>query len=355
LLAAIDPDIIGFQEILGHSASETEALVRTALGHDSSEIWYSDRVDPDLVVVSRYPILASYSIPGGFGGDANAAFLLDLSSTWGTEVLLIDAHPPCCRNDEARQADFDAMMGFLRDSRSGTGALTLAQDAPVVILGDMNMVGEARQLSTLLNGDIVNTSQWGPPFVPDWDDTSLSDLAPRHVALPMTYTWYNDQSAFHPGRLDFMVFTDSVLEPGNGYVLFTLAMSTESLSAHGLLAGDADTASDHLPVVADFRLRGASGTRSAEDALPGDTSLSASFPNPTRGQTTIRFRTRHSGPILLVLQDLLGRQVLMLKDGVLAAGDHQVTANLTALPPGLYFYTLQSQGTHTTRSVTLLR
>lgn len=355
LLAAIQPDIIGFQEILGHSAAETESLVRAALGHDSSEIWYSERVNPDLVVVSRYPILASYSIPGGFGGDANAAFLLDLTSRWGTEVLLINAHPPCCRNDDARQLDFDAMMAFVRDSRAGTGTLSLGQDVPIVILGDMNMVGEARQLSTLLNGDIVNTSRWGSPFAPDWDGTSLRDLSPRHVALPMTYTWYNDESAFHPGRLDFVVFTDSVLEPGNGFVLFTLAMSAESLSANSLLSGDATTASDHLPVVADFRLKRAASTGSAEDALPFESSLSAGFPNPTEGTATIRFSTRQSGYVRLILRDVLGREVRVLRDETLEAGEHQTTADLTGLPPGVYFYTLLAGGAQITRPISLVR
>jgi endonuclease/exonuclease/phosphatase family metal-dependent hydrolase len=353
LIKAIEPDIIGFQEIQNHSAAETESLVRAALGTGGT--WFSRRVNPDLVLVSRYPILAQASIPGGNGGDANAAFLLDLTSVWGAHVLLIDAHPPCCRNDIQRQLDFDAIMGFVRDSRSGAGPFDLPEDSPIVILGDMNMVGDARQLSTLVNGDIVNTSQWGPPFAPDWDDTALADLSPRHVALPMTYTWYNDDSAFHPGRLDFMVYSDSVLEPGTGFVLFTPAMSADALAAHGLQPGDATLASDHLPVVADFRLKASLGTASEQPSHPSDVSLLPGFPNPARGLITIQFSTREGGHVRLVLTDLLGREVRVLIDGQKPAGQHAAAADLTGLRSGVYIYTLQAKGAHISRSVTLIR
>ncbi|MFT5142169.1 MAG: endonuclease/exonuclease/phosphatase family metal-dependent hydrolase [Rhodothermales bacterium] len=356
LLAAINPDIIGFQEILNHSAADTEALVRAAVPSAPGQTWFSARVSPDLVVVSRYPIIRIFSIPGGNNGDANAAFLLDLTDPWGTELLLVDAHPPCCRNDEARQLDFDAMMAFIRDARDAGGVLDLASETPVIVLGDMNMVGEARQLETLLSGDILNTGAWGPPFAPDWDGSALADLVPPHVSLPMTFTWYNEDSAFHPGRLDFMVYTDSVLEPANNFVLFTPAMPADSLTAHGLLSEDATLASDHLPVVGDFRLKsegtGIQGSTGGPRSTPV---LGAPYPNPFRNAATVPFDLPSASNVRLTLLDLLGREVRVLTEGHVPAGGGQIHFSATGLPPGTYFIRLEGSQVDNVRPILLIR
>jgi hypothetical protein len=42
-------------------------------------------------------------------------------------------------------------------------------------------------------------------------------------------------------------------------------------------------------------------------------------------------------------------------DGVLEAGAHQVTFDAAALPSGLYFYNLQSEGRQLTGRMTLVR
>ena len=317
LLQAVAPDIIGFQEILGHTAEQTAAVVAAAVPLPSGQTWQAVRVSPDLVVVSRFPIRRPFAVEG------NAAFLLDLQAEWGTDLLLIDAHPPCCRADEARQFEFDAMMAFIREAKATGGVLDLAPETPIVLLGDMNMVGFARQLNTLLTGQIVNT-EFGPSFDPDWDDTPLADLMPRHVALPMTFTWYNENSNFHPGRLDFIIYTDSVLEPGNRFVLFTPAMPADSLAAYGLQPGDATFASDHLPVVGDFRYTPSTGT-AVEDPKPGvpaTYTLAQNYPNPFNPTTRITYALPASGRARLAVYDVMGREVAVLFEEVKTAGRH---------------------------------
>ncbi|MDX1430014.1 MAG: endonuclease/exonuclease/phosphatase family protein [Rhodothermales bacterium] len=267
ILRALQPDIIGFQEILQYTAEETEQVVSTALPPPDGEQWHSDRIS-DLVIVSRFPILQSFPIRGVTSNPANGAFLLDLREEWGTNLLLIVAHPPCCRADDARQTEIDAMMAFLRSAMTEGGDVDLDDRTPVVILGDMNLVGFKEQLNTLLTGEIVNTSVFGLSFAPDWDDTDLADLLPRHSSLPMTFTWYNEESSFHPGRLDYMIYTDSVLEPANRYVLFTPSLPGDTLASHGLLPSDATVASDHLPVVGDFRYASTGTTNEPREVNP---------------------------------------------------------------------------------------
>ena len=126
---------------------------------------------------------------------------------------------------------------------------------PVIVAGDLNLVGHSRQLRTLLEGAILDTATHGPGRPLDWDGTALADAAPLHTTGRETYTWRGDDSPFAPGRLDFILYTDSVLELANGFVLWTPDLRDADLERTGLHARDTVTASDHLPVVADFVFR----------------------------------------------------------------------------------------------------
>ncbi len=144
----------------------------------------------------------------------------------------------------------DLIMAFVRDVKSGEGAVRLNPGTPIALVGDANLVGHAQQRVTLLAGDIVNVDQFGPEFAPDWDDTPFTDLLPRHTHRPVTFTWYGGD--FSAGRLDYVVYSDAVLDVGNRFVLFTPEMPDTALARYGLEWDDTLVASDHLPVVVDF-------------------------------------------------------------------------------------------------------
>ena len=80
-------------------------------------------------------------------------------------------------------------------------------------------------------------------------------------------------------------------------------------------------------------------------------SLGQSAPNPTTGQVAISMRLTAPGRVSLTVRDLNGREVLrLLQDEQLTSGTHVVTADVSALPSGTYFYTLESaSGTETQR------
>jgi endonuclease/exonuclease/phosphatase family metal-dependent hydrolase len=241
LVAAADPDIICFQEIYDHSASQTAALVGSWLGGAWSGV-----ANTDCKTVTRRPILDSWPVGN------ELATLIDAGATLGSELLVINAHLPCCDNDGGRQDAADEIMAFVRDARTPGGQLDLDSDTPIVITGDLNLVGFARQLETLLTGDIVDEGTYGSDFAPDWDGTDLLDVVARQTEKRMGYTWRRDTSSFWPGRLDFIIATDSVTAIGNRFILYTPEMSPGELAANGLLAGDSH-ASDHLLLAADLR------------------------------------------------------------------------------------------------------
>lgn len=262
VLRTVQPDLMGFQEIYEHSATETQQVVASLFASSDDRPWHSAKAGRDLVAVSRYPIQSTYEIPG-YKRYASAGFLINTHTALGTNLLFIVAHPPCCTGghpsaDEQRQQVVDGIVAFIRDAKTPGGTLDVAPKTPIIIAGDMNFVGEDQQPRTLRTGEIINTEQFGPPIDPDWDGSALTDLSPRLTGWPMDFTWYDPSSSFSPGRLDYMLYTDSVLEAVHRYVLFTRTLSEDMLSAHGLQRDDVMQAADHLPVVADFALRGSS-------------------------------------------------------------------------------------------------
>ena len=238
MVAAIDADIMGFQEIYDFTSADIVNVIKVLLDGP----WYHAKRFPDVHCISRYPILDQASING------NGAFLLDLGDR---EVLLINVHFPCCENDLDRQEEVDNVMRFIRESKEGLSNIPLQEDTPIILLGDMNLVGFADQLHTLLKGDISNNGAYGPDFAPDWDGGELADVRPLVTGLPMAYTYEDESSSFGPGRLDFVLYTPSVLKVTNSFVLKTETLDPLVREEANLLSNDSQS-SDHLPLVVDF-------------------------------------------------------------------------------------------------------
>jgi len=248
IIKALEPDIMGFQEAYDdndtNDVNDIEALFEDWFPevnwHVSSE-WNGN------FVVSRYPILHQ-----GNHSWRSMGVLLDTEEDLGTPLFFINSHFSCCDANDNRQEQVDELMSFVRDLKNGLGPFTLEYGTPIVHVGDFNLVGYRQQLTTLTDGDIVDEASYGIDFLPDWDDSPLTDLFSRQTHIRMGYTWRSDNSEWNPGKLDYILYTDSVLEPVKHFVLNTLAMSEEDLSFYNLNSKDTKKASDHLPRVMDI-------------------------------------------------------------------------------------------------------
>jgi hypothetical protein len=168
--------------------------------------------------------------------------------------LLVSSHLKCCggtSNEATRQAQADEFMAFLRNSRTPGNSPSLPATTPVLYGGDLNLVGLAQPMRTLTTGDLVNNATYGPDFAPDADGTAFTELPLTLSDFPADYTWENASGQFIPGKLDIVVVSDATVQPLRGFALHTGKMSSERLSQWGLLAGDTEAASDHVPVVVD--------------------------------------------------------------------------------------------------------
>jgi hypothetical protein len=243
IFKAAKPDIIGFCEIYDASSAQVATKIESFLPSTSGQQWYHDQVNPDIRIVSRYPIKQALAL------DGNGVFLLNVK---GKDLLYIVCHLPCCDNEISRQREVDKIMGFVRDVRYGISSINVGLNTPIVIGGDMNFVGLREQVETFISGNIINNGSFGPDFKPDWDNSNLEDAKPKTTGLPSTITWYNEDGSYSAGRLDYIFYTGSTFKLKNSFSLWTPDMTSTQLSQNGLTTFDIVNVSDHTPLVTDF-------------------------------------------------------------------------------------------------------
>lgn len=357
---AIEPEIVGFTEVYDASSQAVADRLEFFLPSGEGQDWYNEKEVSDIIIVSRFQIKQSFPIDSDVGHDASGAFLLDLRPKYDSDMLVIVSHPKCCggrENDDKRQNQFDAIIAFLRDAVNNGGDLTIQPNIPIVIMGDMNLVGDSRQYETLITGDIKINGNYGEDFAPDWDGGNLDDAKPYATNTNMTYT--TNPGGFPPGRLDFIVYSGSVMEMVNSYIIDSKKLDSFELSQYGLSPDDTEV-SDHLPVVADFDLSPITDIKKKDDA-PKKFGLMQNYPNPFNPTTKIKFTipnvetTRRVVSTKLAVYDILGRKIKTLLKKKLQPGEYEIEFDAADLPSGIYYYNLTIGEFSQTRKMLLIK
>lgn len=250
VFASVNADIITFQECGNTNYNDVLGFLNT------SPVYYP-YIYPDLnsgnLLVSKYPSLQSWQV-----SDRIDAELIDLpDSIYSTDILILNGHPPCCNNNQGRQQNFDAFIQFIHDAKTVGGIIDLPINTPISFSGDMNLVGYSDQYFTIINGTISDTATFGVGGFPDWDNTPLEDQVAYFNEKDIAYTWDKSNPSvgdFPPGRLDFVFFTNSVMSVDKSFIISTEHMSPSLLIQNNLFSDDTKIASDHFPVIVDYKL-----------------------------------------------------------------------------------------------------
>jgi len=244
IIEALAPDVLHLQEAMG-SAQLARDLLDEWLPLASGS-WSFVRLD-DRVTLSRFAIEAD-APTSVVSLDEN--ILVAALRRDDMPVVSFNAHLSCCDKDLARQNQADSFIAYLRAMRE-----RIAADTPFYLVGDLNLVGSAGPLATMLSGDVADDQTFGPDSPPDWDGTGLVDALPLQLGTNRATTWQAPLSRFWPGRLDYVLYSDATLAVSRAFVLSTAVLPGEALAAFGLEPDDSAVASDHLPVVVDFVVR----------------------------------------------------------------------------------------------------
>ena len=303
-----------------------KSLLDLWLPTGTSQGWYIEKLG-GLITASRWEIIQQWqSLTRQF------PVLIDLPSSYPTDLLFTNAHLNCCDADAARQDQADQHAAFILDAKAPGGIITLENNTPFMYSGDLNLVGYAQQLITLKTGDIQNTANYGNGAPLDWDDTDLTEQNCLQADERMGYTWRSDGQGFPPGKLDYIIFSDHTLSAQKSFVLQTEVMPLERLTQYNLAPFDTINASDHFPVVTDFSINENLSTTTNELA---ETTL---YPNPTNGSVTLDLKTTDHYHIQIV--NTLGKTVMTT-----AITAQSTPLDVNALASGFYIiYIKNSKG-----------
>ncbi len=95
--------------------------------------------------------------------------------------------------------------------------------------------------------------------------------------------------------------------------------------------------------------------RENDKVLPTEFSLSQNYPNPFNPSTNINFSIPEASFVNLKIFDVLGKEVAILVNERLNAGNYNYNFNANGLPSGVYFYRLRAGSFVSTKKMILMR
>ena len=347
LMQAIDPDVIAIQE--HWDWNEIDDVVQSWF---PEETWHASWTYRDLVVLSRFPILNDANM---ISSERTMTALLDTEQELGTSLLIFNSHLSCCSANDDRQEQVDEFTSKWRDwIYEHDGPFAIDHGTPFIHLGDFNFVGYRQQVETLRIGDIDDENEYGEDYFPDWDESPIIDLFPRHTHKRMGYTWRNDWSSYNPGKLDYIFYSDATIEPGKHFIVNTLAMDQEALDYYGLNWNDTQEASDHLPIIFDISISTNVGIE-LKSIQPEKFILLNNYPNPFNPVTKISIKSISKALVNIQVLDIKGRNVETLFHGYLEDGFMKLEWNGVNHSSGVYFIKFKSKNSIYFRKIMLLK
>ena len=106
---------------------------------------------------------------------------------------------------------------------------------------------------------------------------------------------------------------------------------------------------------ASYGSAGGSTYSERDGVIPLSTRVDPNFPNPFVSSTTIPVTLERPTSLRITVHDALGREVAILTDGRLSAGDHEVTLDASALPVGVYFVRVVTEDGSIVRRIAHIR
>jgi len=180
--------------------------------------------------------------------------------------------------------------------------------------------------------------------------------------------YYQLQSGDQIGFLDIQAEDLVELEIGNSYLLTVQHQEgSGSLRLRGNSTDDYDNSTwifgnyngdgESWFTLADFSptLRlGLEGFISTTDiSADAKLALEQNFPNPFAKNTTIPYSVDKAERVEFQVFDLAGKEVMNMSQGVKTPGNHRIQLNASALPAGIYFYTLTAGDEKLTKKMTV--
>ncbi len=247
IFAAIQPDIILVQEWESSNVSEITDWFNSMIPAGTDEGWHAVAIADTVqngggvAVVTRFPLSAVLEerpqvTEAGPHTGKPIRVAMAMATTPAGQIMISSAHlksgGSAGSSEDTRRCAEARAINAIYTAKAPAGAWR-------IIAGDMNLVGSREPIEILA-------------ATLDADGSALS-FAPTKTLGDRTYvTWSESGNNFAPGRLDWLLFSDSNSSAANAFVLDTSRLSDDVLARAGLTVSDSADATDHMPLVVDL-------------------------------------------------------------------------------------------------------
>ena len=97
------------------------------------------------------------------------------------------------------------------------------------------------------------------------------------------------------------------------------------------------------------------GIQNTGNNIADEYKLEQNYPNPFNPTTNLKFKIKSENIVKLSVFDAAGKEVAVLVNGKLNAGEYEYTLDGSKLSSGVYFYTLQTEGFVETKKMMLVK
>ena len=118
-------------------------------------------------------------------------------------------------------------------------------------------------------------------------------------------------------------------------------MATAEYQGGLYVVGGIDSLAQAVDIVEEIVPQGTAGVNEVSESRSKIT-LEQNSPNPFSGQTVIGYTIPEKSNVLLVVTDLLGKEIMTAVNAELPAGRHEVKIDAAGLSPGIYMYKLKA-------------
>jgi endonuclease/exonuclease/phosphatase family metal-dependent hydrolase len=355
VISAVRPDILVVQEM--NSQDGVHEFLSQVLDRGYTAGLYVDGPDTDNAMyynalmfrfISNVPIatdlrdITEFTLVHVRSGDTLRIFSAHLKASSGIE-------------NEARR------LTEVRALRARTKLLP--DDATYIMVGDFNLYGSSEPAyQELLATDSAGYFSDPINMPGNWHNNEA--FAAIHTQSSREEQTGGGASGGVDDRFDFILMSPALfVAGGSDYVEGSYkAFGNDGLhfnssinelpenSAVGQELADAlYHASDHLPVMASIAFN--ENTKARFAAQLGGPELQAVYPNPVLATSSISYKVNRPQNVKLLVYDLLGNLVLTLTDSFHSPGSYVQEFSASALPPGMYYYSLLTESVVLSRSM----
>lgn len=207
----------------------------------------------------------------------------------------------------------------------------------------LNFIGSG--INARVSKNIIRWNLWGV--------TLQSNAAPVFGDLSISDTNYVGMNQIHSNSNSgvFYDFYNNTSQPIKAENNFWGTMIQDSVEAHIFHQTDSSALGfvDYLPLWTPV------GISPVNTEIPSKYMLYDAYPNPFNPETNIRFDIPESGNVKITVYDLTGREIDVLFDQFVNAGNYELKFNGESYSSGVYFYSIRTDKFANTKKLVLVK